>query len=83
MHELLERHNDVHMFGIPLGILVLTFPRDAQNSPIRFRPVIRIDQILNRQLMEIFMVSKCLNNVPAQSIYINPPAFYPIFLRFF
>jgi hypothetical protein len=55
---------------------------DGIPLPIGLCAIIDIGEILNRQPVKLLMLSQSLYNVPAQTIYIDPPALDPAVLRF-
>jgi hypothetical protein len=50
--------------------------------PIGLGSIIDIGEILNRQPVKLLILSQSLYNVPAQTVYIDPPALDPAVLRF-
>jgi hypothetical protein len=55
---------------------------DGMPLPIGLGSIIDIGEILNRQPVKLLMLSQSLYNVPAQTVYIDPPALDPAILRF-
>lgn len=52
-------------------------PKSFFYSPICLCPVPRVQQILNRQFVKLFVLAQGRDHIPAETIYVNPAAFGP------